>query len=677
LASTTTERPHARPRRGREERDGEVESYRLTPKLARRVGLLGGIVFVVFAALVLRLWALQVLSGPQYVARAQANQYRTVRVQAPRGPILDRNGKVLVANAAATAVELWSADLPKVYKERYDELRALAHVTRVPLYQIAAKIKRRREAGDILTPVVVRDDAPKAMIDYLYERASEFRGVVMERNYVRHYPYHGLAAQLLGYVGEISQQQLTGLEKSGYAAGDEIGQGGLEATYDSYLRGVAGAGRVRVDSLGRPRSARTLVTPAQPGHAVRLTLNLGLQKAADNALKYGISLAQANGQWAARGGAIVAMNPDDGSILALASSPSYEPSVYTGHVSQRALDAQGLSTKTALAKNYPSLDRALAGTYPPGSVFKPLTAIAAMQEHLLQPYAYEPCTGSYVSPDDKGHHVFHNWDPNVNQAMDLPTAIAYSCDTYFYRVGNNFWELPKGRGQPLQKWARAFGFGSPTGVDVGPESSGLVPTIGWKRRTFTPALDSCCWQVDRLWKPGDSIQLAIGQGDLLVTPLQMTRFYAAIANGGKLVTPHLLLDVENPNKTVVSTPAPPTPQPIPGLDPAALKIVQQGLYEGTHMPFGTSYGVFGTFPVAVAGKTGTAEKVVSLPGYTGKQNQSWWCGYGPVAPKPKLVVCAVIENGGHGGTAAAPAAARVFAKFFNVKVKQLGAIHSD
>ena len=677
MASTTTERPHARPRRGREERDGEVESYRLTPKLARRVGLLGGIVFVVFAALVLRLWALQVLSGPQYVARAQANQYRTVRVQAPRGPILDRNGKVLVANAAATAVELWSADLPKVYKERYDELRALAHVTRVPLYQIAAKIKRRREAGDILTPVVVRDDAPKAMIDYLYERASEFRGVVMERNYVRHYPYHGLAAQLLGYVGEISQQQLTGLEKSGYAAGDEIGQGGLEATYDSYLRGVAGAGRVRVDSLGRPRSARTLVTPAQPGHAVRLTLNLGLQKAADNALKYGISLAQANGQWAARGGAIVAMNPDDGSILALASSPSYEPSVYTGHVSQRALDAQGLSTKTALAKNYPSLDRALAGTYPPGSVFKPLTAIAAMQEHLLQPYAYEPCTGSYVSPDDKGHHVFHNWDPNVNQAMDLPTAIAYSCDTYFYRVGNNFWELPKGRGQPLQKWARAFGFGSPTGVDVGPESSGLVPTIGWKRRTFTPALDSCCWQVDRLWKPGDSIQLAIGQGDLLVTPLQMTRFYAAIANGGKLVTPHLLLDVENPNKTVVSTPAPPTPQPIPGLDPAALKIVQQGLYEGTHMPFGTSYGVFGTFPVAVAGKTGTAEKVVSLPGYTGKQNQSWWCGYGPVAPKPKLVVCAVIENGGHGGTAAAPAAARVFAKFFNVKVKQLGAIHSD
>ncbi len=639
--------------------------------------MLGGIVFVVFAALTLRLWALQVLSGPQYVARARANQFRTVRVQAPRGPILDRNGKVLVTNAATTAIELWSANLPKVYKDRYDELRSLAQVTRVPLYQIAAKIKRRRDAGDMLTPVVIRDDAPKALLTYLYERASEFPGVVMERNYVRHYPYHDLGAQLLGYVGEISQDQLRTLAKSGYASGDEIGQGGLEATYDSYLRGVVGDARVSVDSLGRARSVRTPVTPAQPGHALRLTLDLGLQKAAESALKYGISLAQANGQWAARGGAIVAMNPDDGSILALASSPSYEPSVYTGHVSQQALDAQGLSPKTGLAKNYPSLDRALAGTYPPGSVFKPLTAIAAMQEHLVQPYAYQPCTGTYISPDDKGKHVFHNWDPNVNQAMDLPTALAYSCDTYFYKVGNDFWELPRGRGQPLQKWARAFGFGSATGVDIGPESTGLVPTIQWKHQTFTPSLDKCCWQVDQLWKPGDSIQLAIGQGDLLVTPLQMTRFYAAIANGGKLVTPHLLLDVENPNRTVVSTPAPPAPQPVPGLDPQTLRIVQQGLYEGTHLSFGTSYGVFGKFPVPIAGKTGTAEKVVSLPGYAGKQNQSWWCGYGPVTPAPKLVVCVVIENGGHGGTAAAPAAERVFAKFFGVKVKQLGAIHSD
>jgi penicillin-binding protein 2 len=679
LASTTpTARPPARrPRPTRGEHEQAVEPYRFTPKLARRVALLGGIVFVVFAALLLRLWALQVLSGTRYVAQAQSNQYRTVRVQAPRGPIVDRNGKMLVTNAAATAVELWLDDLPNVYRDRFDELRELSRVTRVPLYEIAAKIKVRRSAGDLLTPIVIRDDAPKALVTYLYERASQFPGVVMERTYVRHYPYRSLAAQVLGYVGEISQKQLRTLTRNGYRAGDEIGQGGIESSYDGYLRGVAGAARVRVDSLGRPRSQRELVTPAQPGDTVQLTLDLGLQKAAEKALQYGIRLAQSQGHWAARGGAIVAMNPQDGSILALASEPTYDPSVYAGRVSEKQLDAQGLTPKTALDKNYPSLDRVLMGTYPPGSTFKPLTAIAAMQEHLVAPYAYEPCTGVFYAPEDKSHQAFHNWDPNVNQQMDLPTALAYSCDTYFYALGNEFYLLPADRGQPLQKWARAFGFGSATGSDAGPESSGLVPTIRWKRQTYTPAKDSCCWQVDSLWKPGDSIQLAIGQGDLLVTPIQMARFYAAIANGGTLVTPHLLMDVENPNKTVVPTPALPAPQAIPGLDPTTIRIVQQGLYEGTHLPVGTSYGVFGNFPRPIAGKTGTAEKVVTLPGYQGKQDQSWWCGYGPTTPTPKLVVCAVIENGGHGGTAAAPAAEHVFAKFFHVKVKQPGAIHSD
>jgi penicillin-binding protein 2 len=241
--------------------------------------------------------------------------------------------------------------------------------------------------------------------------------------------------------------------------------------------------------------------------------------------------------------------------------------------------------------------------------------------------------------------------------MDLPTALAYSCDTYFYQLGDRFYAT-KDRVQPLQKWARIFGFGSPTGTDVGPEATGLVPTIGWRQRTFKTA-------IDRLWKPGNSIQLAIGQGDLTVTPLQMARFYALLANGGKLVTPHVLMDVETPNGTPVSVPAEPTPQNV-HVDPAALQVVRQGLWEATHLSFGTSYPVFGSFPVSIAGKTGTAEKVVSLPGFFGLQDQAWWCGYGP-SDDAKLVVCALIENGGHGGTAAAPAAAQVFSSYFHVK----------
>jgi penicillin-binding protein 2 len=455
-----------------------------------------------------------------------------------------------------------------------------------------------------------------------------------------------------------------------------IGQSGIEATYNTYLFGVPGAARVHVDSLGRPRSARTLTTQPQPGQTVRLTIDAGLQIAAQKALQYGIQTARNGGEWAADGGAIVAMSPRDGSILALASSPTYNPSVYTGRVTTRALKAQGLVGASAMDKNYPGLDRALDATYPPGSTFKPLTAIAALQEHVIKPYAFYPCTGKYVAPEDKSHHVFHNWDPLVNQGMDLPTALAYSCDTYFYRVGNTFWQLPTDRGQPLQKWARAFGFGQASAMDAGPDVPGLVPTIGYKHHRFTRQSDPTNWRIDRLWKPGDSINLAIGQGDLLVTPLQMTRFYAAIANGGKLVTPHVLLNVENPNGTLVPTTPPAAPRPIPGLDPANLKVVKQGLFEGTHDSFGTSYGVFGNFPYPIAGKTGTAQKIVTLPGYTGEQDQSWWCGYGP-ANDPKLVVCAVIENGGHGGTAAAPAAERVFAKFFHVPSAQLGIIHSD
>src|SRR5205807_2144966 len=256
----------------------------------------------------------------------------------------------------------------------------------------------------------------------------------------------------------------------------------------------------------------TLTSQPQPGQTVRLTIDTGLQVAAQNALQYGIQLAHNNGQWAADGGAIVAMSPQDRSILAIASSPTYDPSVYTGRVTEHDLAAQGLTGRTALDKNYPSLDRALDGTYPPGSTFKPLTAIAALEEHLIKPYAFYPCTGKYVAPEDLSHRVWHNWDPFVNQGMDLPTALAYSCDTYFYRAGDSFYGLHADRGQPLQKWARKFGFGSKTGVDVGPETTGLVPTIGWKHRTYTRGSDPN-WRIDRLWKPGDSITLAIGQGN--------------------------------------------------------------------------------------------------------------------------------------------------------------------
>jgi penicillin-binding protein 2 len=646
------------------------EPFRLTPQAALRIAVLGGVVLLVFGALFLRLWALEILSGHQYLRVAQNNQLRTVRLEAPRGPILDRNGRILVDNHAGTAVALWPSDLPRKWYLRLRELQSLSRIVHVPVKEMLKGIAARK--GDPLTPVIVKEPISAAQYTYLSEHRNEFPGLTMPDAFVRHYPHGSLAAQLLGYVSEVAPAQLK-QPPAGVRAGDKIGQAGVEAAFDSYLRGEPGIQRLRVDSLGRPRGQVTRALQYRAGDSIRLTLDLRLQQAAQQALAYGIQRARDSncyGCWDANGGAIVALDPHDGSVLALASAPTYNPGVYSGRVTKRALAAEGLTKETAAAKNYPALDRALVAGYPPGSTFKPVTAIAAMQQHLVSPYSPESCTGTYTSPHDRGHQVFKNWDPYVNESINLPTALALSCDTYFYRLGDAFYGLPPSVGHPLQAWAQSFGFGRQTGIDVGPEYRGLLPTPEWRQTHFKTA-------IDKLWKPGDSIQLAIGQKDLLVTPLQMARFYALIANGGKLVTPHLLLDVEQSvTGGAAPHPAAPAAQQI-NVDPAAIDVVRQGLLEATHASFGTSTAIFGSFPVQIAGKTGTAEKAVDPgDGIARLFNQSWWCGYGPY-DNPLIVVCALIENGGHGGDAAAPAALKVFEEFFHQKASTIGPIHSD
>ncbi len=539
------------------------EPYRLTPKLALRIGMLGMLAIAVFAALFLRLWSLQILNGEQLLRAAQNNQRREFRIPAPRGPILDRNGQVLVTNVPGTAVQIWLSDLPKRRGVRLREIRALARVLRVPARQIGATLRRHR--SDLLTPVKIKEGVTEAQVRYLKERAEDFRGVQIAGTYLRYYPHRELAAHVLGYVSEISPQQLKQLRTQGYEGGDTIGQTGVEAVYDKYLRGIPGKAQLRVDSLGRPKSPIVPKDPPHSGNALRLTLDLKLQLAAEEAIRYGIERARNSacfGCWNANGGAIVALDPRDGSVRALASYPTYSPSVYVGRVRRRALDAAGLTPRTAEAMNFPALDRTIHAAYPPGSTFKPVTAIAAMQEHILQPYESLACTGSY----EKNGQVFKNWDPFVNESMTLPTALAKSCDTYFYQVGYRFYGMPPSRGPRLQAWASRFGFGQRTGIDLGAERSGLLPTPDWRKKTYTKKTDPERWEIDSLWKPGDSIQLAIGQKDLLVTPMQMARFYAMIANGGRLVMPHLLLDVEQPPSNGRRGATVPGPQPFSAPD---------------------------------------------------------------------------------------------------------------
>jgi penicillin-binding protein 2 len=591
---------------------------------------------------------------------------------------LDRNGDVLVTNVPGRAVQIWSSDLPKRRGVRLREIRALARVLELPANQIGAAIRRHRH--DPLTPIRIKDSATRAQVFYLEERAEDFHGVQIVPAYLRYYPHRELAAHVLGYVSDISKEQLAALSSQGYRGNDKIGQTGIESYYDRYLRGTAGLSQLRVDSLGRPISLVVPKVPAHPGNAVRLTLDVKLQKAAEDALRYGIDRARNSkcyGCWNSNGGAIVALDPHDGSIRALASFPTYPPSLYVGRVRQRALDTAGLMPRTAAAMNFPALDRGINAAYPPGSTFKPVTAIAAMQEHILQPFEPLACTGSY----EKNGTTFKNWDPNVNEAMTLTTALARSCDTYFYQVGYRFYGMPFERGPRLQAWASRFGFGQKTGIDLGSERSGLLPTPDWRKKTYTKKTDPGHWQIDSLWKPGDSIQLAIGQKDLLVTPMQMARFYAMVANGGKLVTPHILLDVEQPSSNhnpgrAVPTPPAPAPEPT-NVDAQALAVVREGLFQATHATLGTSASIFGSFPISISGKTGTAEKSIDPgDGIMRTFNQSWWCGYGP-SNSPDLVVCALIENGGHGGDAAAPAALKVFESFFGKQATLTGPIHSD
>ena len=628
------------------------EPYRVSPRMAIRIAILGVVAIALFAVLFFRLWALQVISGEEYLAAAQNNQVRTFRLPAPRGPIVDRDGEVLVTNRAGTLVQLWPAAVEgMVPAQRKVMLTRLAKLLNVPMKELREGVRKGR--ADPLTPVTIKEAVRDEKVNYLLEHQAKFPGVRVQPVQLRRYPFGGLAAHLLGHVGEISAEQLKARAGKGYAAGDRIGQTGVEAAFDRYLRGVPGVGEVRVDALGRVTSERKFSQFPEAGYRLRLTLDADLQRAAQDALRYGIRLALGNGEWAANGGAIVAMDPANGEVLAMASNPSFDPSMYVGRV-----EPKKLARLADPSENHPALNRAVAGLYPPGSTFKPVTAIAALQEKFLTPTEFLQCTGRMEIGEDK--QEFRNWNPFINEPMELTTALANSCDTYFYQVALRAYDRPD---TPIQAWARRLGFGQATGFELGPEGDGLIPTPAWRRRTFDNP-------IEKIWTNGDSVQLSIGQGDVLVTPLQMTRFYALVANGGKLVEPTIVNRVEQPGTegdtaVVVRHFTPPKPRDL-GLDRTGLAVVRQGLYDATHAPYGTSTSVFGQFPVPIAGKTGTAEKFVTIGPYKGLKDQSWWCGYGP-APDPELVVCAVIENGGHGGEAAAPAALKVFERYFGVE----------
>jgi penicillin-binding protein 2 len=498
--------------------------------------------------------------------------------------------------------------------------------------KILARNVRRSVIRSAYAPAVAVPRLPRGLAYYLEERTREFPGVQVTALPDRQYPQGAFGAGFLGLLGPIDEDQLKEHRYRDYQSTEVIGQSGIESAYDRLLNGGLQRARVPVDSLGRPSGPARLLHRGRVPHTLRLTIDARFQRQVEQALRDGIGFAHEAGNTDANAGAAVVLNPWTGAVYALASYPTFN---------EVAAARDPRYYRRVLAGKVPGLlNRATQGLYPIGSTFKPIVAEAAMASGLISPYTPLACTGSL----QVGNHVFHNVEPGVNASLTLPEALSVSCDTWFYRLGVMFYEHGS---LGMQSWARQLGLGRPTGLDVPGESPGLVPTPAWLRRTFKEP-----WQ--RIWYEGYSVNLSIGQGQIAVTPLQLAVAYSALANGGRVVRPHVAdALVSSRGEVERKLRFPPRRRvALPNL-----WAVHQGLFMAAHQ--GTSASIFGNFPIPVAGKTGTAE--------TGRgTDHSWYASWAP-AGKPRVVVVVVIEHGGFGAEAAAPTAREIYTDFFRLK----------
>jgi penicillin-binding protein 2 len=584
--------------------DSDRRGTAMSPGLALRIAILGGVALVMFAIVFFRLWYLQVLSGDHYLAQADNNRVREIKTPAPRGKIVDRNGHTLVDNRNAQVVEIEPDKLPQSQEEKtklYTRLGRLLGMTR---REIRTSVRDQLRAVPF-SAAIVKTDVKLPVVQYLSEHASSFPGVTVDRVWLRSYPYKTTAAHIFGTVGEVTESQLKERRYSGVTQGDHVGQSGIEYSYDRFLRGKNGARRVLVDASGDPHGTIGDV-PSVPGHQLRLSLDLDVQK---------------TGQQAISGdqGAFVVMDVHDGSILGLGSNPSFDPNLFSKGIKQSVYDRLN-----SQANGAPLIDRAIQSGYPTGSTFKLITATAALQGGLITPDStlYDP---GFLKV---GGVTFKNAEGAVHGALALRDALRVSDDVFFYKLGLQAYS--SGNGHLLQRWAARFGLGQYTGIDISGEQPGLIPSPEWRNRLFKKKL------TDRPWSPGDNINLSVGQGDVQVSPLQLAVAYAALANGGRVLKPHLGERIEDASGRVIQEFRTRTKRRI-HIAPQNRQVIIDGLRAAASANGGTSTPVFRGFPIPIAGKTGTAEKGIGRP------DQSW---VGGRAAGP-----AVRDRGG--GTAAA------------------------
>uniref|UniRef100_A0A7C3Z4J3 Penicillin-binding protein 2 n=1 Tax=Desulfobacca acetoxidans TaxID=60893 RepID=A0A7C3Z4J3_9BACT len=575
------------------------------------------ILLLLFGLLVLRLWYLQLIKGEYLQKRSEYNRIRVQEIPPWRGMILDRDGNILVGNRHSFNLMASLEDIPDP-----DLLaRRLGSLLHLDANFLVTQIDKARRAG--LTQVRLKSQLSWEEMALVETYKAELPGVAIMIASKREYHQPALASHLLGYLGEITEAQLKSGRYPGYKMGDYLGRSGIEAAWEDVLRGQQGSRRIEVDAFGRELGELDQ-TPSLPGANVYLTIDTRLQQEAENLLEGKV-------------GAIVALNPQNGKILAMASSPTFSQDIF-----DRGVSAQEWQ-KLLEDKNHPLLNRTIKGQYPPGSTFKIVMAVAGLEEKVITPQTYIHCRGSLRV----GNHEFSCWRKRGHGSLNLHQALVQSCDVYFYEVGRRLGI------ERIAKWCKRFGLGSPSGLKLGGELPGLVGGPAWKRTRFKAP-----------WTEGDTVNLAIGQGYNLTTPLQVARMAATLANGGTLFQPQLVEKVETPAGEVLYR-FQPKVQGNLGADPANLEMVRQALVAVVRNGTGKR-AYLGN--VDVAGKTGTSQVVSVEKEKAGKtvhkfQNHAWFVAYAP-ADDPQVVVSVIVEHGGGGGEVAAPLARRFLASYF-------------
>ena len=584
--------------------------------IQRRLPLLAAFIVLFIVALFIRLWYLQVVKGDYYYEQAENNRIRPLKLRPPRGIMYDRKGRPIVENALTFDISLVPEDTPDLEAS----ILSLATYLKIKPEAIRAILENSSEIRGKYEPVKIMEEAPWDEVAVVETHQEDLPGTLVEPEHRRHYPYGGLASHQLGYIGKMSEAQR---RKDSGDIGLLTGQGGLEKIYDKLLRGIAGKRMIQVNAAGRKVKDLGIDEP-QPGNDLYLTLDLDMQRAAEDALGN-------------RAGAVVAMDPNSGELLVLASHPNYDPNLFPRGIAPR--DWVRLSSDPI----HPLYNRAIQSVYPPGSIFKIVVSLAGLETGAIKVDDLVTCRGSLRS----GKHSFRCWKKGGHGPISFHDALVGSCDVYFYTMGARIgWDV-------VAKYARRLGLGSVTGINFPDEKAGNIPTTDWKKR-----------RTGEAWYPGDTYINSIGQGYVQVSPIQACQMISAIANGGKFFQPILLRQSRSRETGLVTRIQPELHRSLT-IDPGALAEIRRALLGVTSEPGGTAHGAATPF-AAVAAKTGTAQVIAQkvagrkLSEFT--QDHAWLVAYAP-AENPRIAIAVLVEHGGHGGAAAAPIARKVIEEF--------------